>query len=62
MEMLLRGPPSFGQGETRSKLVRERMLSRRLYMPSRPFMHLCLCECFRYRQAKEKLMEIGYYL
>jgi hypothetical protein len=46
METILRGPPSFGQGETRSKLVRGRMLSRRRYMPSRPSMHLCLCRSF----------------
>jgi hypothetical protein len=44
MEMLLRGPPSFGQGGTRSRLRREPMLSRRCCMPFRPSMRLCLCE------------------
>jgi hypothetical protein len=44
MEMILRGPPSFGQGETKSKLARKHMLSRRHCMPSRHSMHLCLCK------------------
>jgi hypothetical protein len=62
MEMLLRGPPSFGQGETRSKLARERMLSRQHYMPFRPSMPLCLCECSRFRPTDGKLMVTGYFL
>jgi hypothetical protein len=60
MEMILRRLPCFGQGETRLKLVRERMLSRRRYMRSRRSMHLCLCESFRSKFDVWELISIGY--
>lgn len=41
MELLLKERLSFGQDETRLKLVRGHMLSRRFYMRCRTFMHLC---------------------
>jgi hypothetical protein len=40
-ELLLRERLSFGQGATRSKLARGRMLSRRFCMQCRTFMRLC---------------------
>jgi hypothetical protein len=41
MELLLRERLSFGQDETRLKLIKGRMLSRRSYMHYKTFMLLC---------------------
>lgn len=56
LEIILRGPLSFGQDETKSKLIRGRISSRRLYMHSRPSMHSCLCECFYCKLLQEANM------